>query len=56
MQTNLSDFVPAIRLLIKAWDFSVVYTLWSFVVVQPIPGFLKMYMRVTDEAEFTEPN
>ena len=23
---------------------------WSFVITEPIPGFLKIYMRVSDEA------
>ena len=27
------------------------YTFWSFVIIEPIPIFLKIYMHVTDEAD-----
>ena len=27
---------------------------WSFVIIEPIHEFLKIYMRVTDEAKLTE--
>ena len=33
---------------------SVLYIFWSFVIIEPILGFLKLFMRVTDEAEFTQ--
>ena len=34
--------------------FTVIYIFWSFVMIEPIRGFLKKEMRATGEAKFDE--
>ena len=36
--------------------YSVVYNFWSFAIIEPIPGVLKSYRRVTDEGVLAKRN